>query len=211
MKPLNEQAIIGTWEFHSSFIPLLWITVSWDDNEWLLKINILRGWKENCLQIERKDMKICYNNKNYKIKLLTIYLQSSLKEKLFAMLLTASLLYLVQGVSFLFILWHLTNDIANLFHNEFLSLCIFCRFCEIEFKHLLLLRRVGVAGNKFWFFKYFFHLIKYHSGGQPMYFMQLQILMARLADSKTLSKKFSDTLMCFGTPVGNHWNILIIY
>jgi len=128
VKPLNEQAIIGTWEFHSSFIPLLWITVSWDDNEWLLKINILRGWMENCLQIERRDMKICYNNKNYKIKLLTIYLQSSLKEKLFAMLLTASLLYLVQGVPLLFILWHLTNDIANLFHNELLSLWIFFRF-----------------------------------------------------------------------------------
>lgn len=51
-----------------------------------------------------RDMKICYNNKNYKIKLLTIYLQSPFKEEecLLMLLTDAFLLYLVQGVLFSF-------------------------------------------------------------------------------------------------------------
>lgn len=51
---------------------------------------------------ERRSTKICYNNKNYKIKLLTIYLQSSIGNEIVchATYCFMFFFYLVQGVSF---------------------------------------------------------------------------------------------------------------
>lgn len=84
---------------------------------------------------ERADMKICYDNKNYKIKLHTIYLQSSLKDKNYC--LSCYLLPFLYNFIYIQFKESLALYLVSLFHGTLLT--ILPIYFTMSFYHIALL------------------------------------------------------------------------